>query len=73
MSLPGIRYHLVITKSLCVVNVQLLKYEEIYLGSGLVGCLESQALGSQWQNIIDDINQHKTDSFMPCCTILRES
>jgi len=45
----------------------------MHLGFGFVSCLESQALGSQQQNFIEDINQQETDSFVPCYKILRES
>ena len=41
-SLRLIRCHLIITKSRCVVCVEL-KYEELNFGSGLVGSLERQA------------------------------
>jgi hypothetical protein len=45
VSLPWTCSPLVVNKSRCVADA--LKYEEIYFGSGLVGCLESQAFVCQ--------------------------
>jgi hypothetical protein len=47
VSLPWTCSPLAVTKSRGVVEAQLLKYEEMYFGSGLVGCLESQAFVCQ--------------------------